>query len=215
MAFISAFALLFALVACDKQNEEPIEPIIETLATPEITADGTIVSWKAIENAGYYIVYVNGEKQSSQTKTSFELEASDYGDYKIRVEALKDINDGTLAGTAIASELSNTVTISIYDSYLPEFNIVNDEKAKTLSWDKVDKANTYTIYVNGEEKTIITEAKKNYSYRYADIEKLGSYNFKIVARSNKASYGPSTTEVLVKIEAQPLDTPVTHLNTNV
>lgn len=86
------------------------EVAAKTVATPELTADGNVVSWVAVENAASYQVYVDGVAVGEpQTATSYDLSAMTPGSYKVSVKAIAV--DGYLD-----SNVSDEVSIEIFEA---------------------------------------------------------------------------------------------------
>ena len=199
---------IFFLVGCDK-NDKQVETK-KALKTPEIAAINTLVSWQGIENAVGYVVVINDGAQAQQSETYFELNTLPYGYYDVKVKAVAKRDS-----QYVSSELSNVVKVANFSEFLPEFDVINDEEARTLTWIRVKDANKYNVYANDELKATYTDVKETYTYSYADYEKLGDYTFKVVAESNKESCCSSTTSLKVDVKAKPLATPNISLNTNV
>jgi len=115
---------------------------------PVIRIFGTTISWPAVADAVGYRVYMNDQPiEEIVTGTTFVIDESDDG-ATFRVRA---IGDGDIM---LDSPLSNAVT---FDSQAvqppqleaPVISITHTNIGMTLSWEPIDNANGYRIYVNG------------------------------------------------------------------
>lgn len=120
--------------------------ITEKLATPVVTISGSIIGWELIPNAsGYSISYagtVSGIQSVSAGTSSYDLEGllSTPGTYTIFVTAKG-------SGDYADSDQSNTVTYTNQEQLATPQNVSVD--GTTVSWDPVENAETYDIYVDG------------------------------------------------------------------
>ena len=172
----------------------------EKLDAPIISATDTLIKWEKVDNADSYIINVDGIDKETITKTEYDFISSVCGSFKIKIKAISSEKN-------LESLYSNEITIGIYDEYLPDFSLIDDDSLKTISWSKVKKADLYRIYIDDVEKTTTTDL----SYDYSSIEKVGKHTIKVVAESNNISYGPSEAEIEITIALEKLATPVTKL----
>ena len=136
-------------------------------------SDNLQISWEAPEKATplAYNLYVNNELAlENTTELSYTIENAD-GFYGIEVVALYE-NDITSIGVAENIIVGCNAPINI-NYILETFTQDFDYKHKvTLTWDEVDEADFYTVYVNGEklsdvnETTFITGFDNNGTYVY-------------------------------------------------
>lgn len=209
MSFITVFIMIFALSACNNKNkgdEQKPTPAVEviTLEAPKLTVNDTIVTWDANPNAEGYIVNVDGKDKDKQTKNTFELAVSENGEYSIKVKSIAKDKENYKD-----SEYSKEVIIGIYDDYLAELNLTDNEDLKTVSWKAISKADKYLVYVDDVLKDTITEL----SYDYSSIEKVGKHIIKVVAKSNSKDHGPSSKEIEINVGLEQLESPKVSLNT--
>lgn len=127
-------------------SNEVTYQITEKLATPVVTISGSIISWELVPNAsGYLISYAgaaSGVQSVSAGTSSYDLEGllSTSGTYTVTVTA-----KGT--GDYVNSDPSNTVTYTNQEQLATPQNVAAD--GTTVSWDPVEHAETYDIYVDG------------------------------------------------------------------
>ena len=209
MSFITVFIMIFALSACNNKNkgdEQKPTPAVEviTLEAPKLTVNDTTVTWDANPNAEGYIVNVDGKDKDKQTKNTFELAVSENGEYLIKVKSIAKDKEKYKD-----SEYSEEVMIGIYDDYLAELNLTDNEDLKTVSWKAISKADKYLVYVDDVLKDTITEL----SYDYSSIEKVCKHIIKVVAKSNSKDHGPSSKEIEINVGLEQLESPKVSLNT--
>ena len=136
-------------------------------------SDNLVISWEAPENTKPigYNVFVNNELVSENTTDlSYTVENAD-GFYSVEVVALYE-NDITSVGVVDVIIVGCHAPINIsYD--LETFAEGFEFKHKvTLTWNDVDEADFYTVYVNGEkagdteETTFVTGFDVNGTYNY-------------------------------------------------
>lgn len=84
LTIIFAIGCLFALAGCAAPLSRP----------QDLTVDGDtlVLSWRAVPNARYYTVSVNGEQKDSRA-TKYSLSSLEAGEYSIRVKACSNGND--------------------------------------------------------------------------------------------------------------------------
>lgn len=174
------------------------------LSAPTITISGNYVAWTEVENATGYEVFVNGESKGTQTKCSYAITSTDAGEYKITVKALCN-------GFYDASELSNEVVYTLKGNAGTEL-VTLDSPVITLtdgvlSWEAVEGASTYMIYVDGTKK--YETAATN--FRIPETFGVGEYGFTVVA-SNPTSEihlnSKASNSVTHKVEALDLTKPL-------
>ncbi|MDL2292065.1 family 10 glycosylhydrolase [Acholeplasma sp. OttesenSCG-928-E16] len=125
------------------------------LSNPTINIKDNVITWDEIENADGYIVTLNGTKNAKQTGTSFTMPSPTNGvEYTISVEAVS--NDVSLF------ENSSTEETFTYGKKLNTPSNISFSNG-TISWDSVNNADGYTLYIGGETETKLDsfEATKN------------------------------------------------------
>lgn len=96
LALLLSAAMLVpvGLAACDKEddggNKDDGEDV-KTLAAPQVTLDGNVLSWAAVENAESYIVYLKSgqttQTVSEQTGLTYTIPQTEAGNYEYSVVA--------------------------------------------------------------------------------------------------------------------------------
>ncbi len=137
------------------------------LDTTTITYDKTqlLVSWTAVENAEYYTVQVDG---STLVENTTELQCSiasvNAGSHSITVKAVKD------------GWLTSSISINITKDNLStpkEFSVqysLSDE-GYVFSWNNVNYAEVYRIYVDGEHYATIDKMTSSSSIKTTYVYK--------------------------------------------
>ena len=179
--------------------------VLRTLDAPQnLRVTGTTLEWNAVDGANQYAIYVDGTRRQTVSVLMFDLSTilTEIGDFRIQVRALG--ND------VIASELSGDVTFRVHGPLdAPVLNINNN----VLSWNAVDAAERYEIWVDGvlhaNNITVLT-----YTLDMAVFGVEREYRITIRAVADGRPNSPFSNEVTFKgdgsIEAQQL-TPPTNL----
>ncbi len=154
---------------------------LEYILPPEITAkssvdDSTVtVSWKRVEGAEKYNIYIAGEKTAtvdgSQTSyKSGKLEAGPNEYYYFSVGAVRGKTEF----------VSDTKMVNVPAK--PKVKAVNDEKSILVSWNDVTNHGEYIVYrktsANGEWK-VIGQTGNEY-YRDTNVENGKTYYYKLL-----------------------------------
>lgn len=147
-----------------------VEAIPDSLDAPVIALGDDSISWGAVKNATAYEVYVDGELADTVTATEYALDLAS-GSYQITVKAIFVKGDNK-----VSSEASNTVSY-IYNSQLvaPLLSI----EGNVVTWQAVEKADKYVVYVNDVEKQTITET----TYTVTETE-IGVYKIAVIAKDS-------------------------------
>lgn len=160
--------------------EEP-DPEPVQLEAPQISLDGNILSWSAVENATEYTIYQNGNAVESITGTSYVIPVTAPGSYAYAVIATSTDADYT------ASEQSNEVTYTVEKPEPVKLSAPHIAlNGATLSWSAVENAAGYTIYQGGSAVAGVTGT----SYTI-DITEPGVYTFTVIATSDNENYTQS------------------------
>ena len=129
--------LALAFVACK-----------ETVAAPtNLDMSGNVLSWQAVDGAESYEVDVENLGTFTTKNTTFFVEVSATGSYKIRVRAVKG---------DIYSEYSEVYTY-VVEKILATPEVSYDELSKVVSWNAVEGAAKYTVRVRYTDKDISSE----------------------------------------------------------
>ena len=98
----------------------------QKLGAPEVTADGTTLSWNAVEGATGYVVTVNGKSGETIADTTWTLAETEEGDYVVTVRA---IGNGS---SLLDSDESEAVTLTVKGS--------GESVAESTSSDKTESS---------------------------------------------------------------------------
>lgn len=147
-----------------------VEATPDALDAPVVALGEDSISWGAVKDATAYEVYVDGTLVDTVTTTEYALDLAS-GSYEITVKAIFVKGD-----KKVTSEASNTVNY-IYNSQLGAPLLAIDNNVVT--WQSVEKADKYVVYVNDEEKQTITET----SYTVAETD-IGVYKIAVVAKDS-------------------------------
>ena len=116
---ISALLILFISIMC-------LSGCFFTLATPEITRNGSIISWDRVDNAGSYEILLSNEEESlTLTTTANQFDLAAYltaGEWTVSVKAVSNSfirNDSAHSRTitfSVSSELETPENIEIIEN---------------------------------------------------------------------------------------------------
>lgn len=156
---------------------------VSRLQAPEITATKGKINWNAVANATGYKVYANGELATGELLDngdgtfSFEYELVDAGEYKFKVIAIGDKEEGQ--NTYIQSIASNEITITKLG--VDTLSIQNNN----LSWNSNHTENVTYIVVAMRKSDDEFGLQANCNDRHYALTKFGlaagEYNFKVAA----------------------------------
>lgn len=147
-----------------------VEATPDALDAPVVALGEDSISWGAVKDATAYEVYVDGSLVDTVTTTEYALDLAS-GSYEITVKAIFVKGD-----KKVTSEASNTVNY-IYNSQLGAPLLAIDNNVVT--WQSVEKADKYVVYVNDEEKQTIAET----TYTVAETD-IGVYKIAVVAKDS-------------------------------
>ena len=147
-----------------------VEATPDALDAPVVALGEDSISWGAVKDATAYEVYVDGTLVDTVTTTEYALDLAS-GSYEITVKAIFVKGD-----KKVTSEASNTVNY-IYNSQLGAPLLAIDNNVVT--WQSVEKADKYVVYVNDEEKQTITET----TYTVAETD-IGVYKIAVIAKDS-------------------------------
>lgn len=147
-----------------------VEATPDALDAPVVALGEDSISWGAVKAATAYEVYVDGTLVDTVTTTEYALDLAS-GSYEITVKAIFVKGD-----KKVTSEASNTVNY-IYNSQLGAPLLAIDNNVVT--WQSVEKADKYVVYVNDEEKQTIAET----TYTVAETD-IGVYKIAVIAKDS-------------------------------
>ena len=117
--FLLLFGLLavFAFVGCNGSDGSDISvDLDEYIASPtNLSINGTVLSWDAVDNADGYIVYANGEEEDKVSTTSFDFGsiAENGMIFQVRTRAPRGMQDSPLSAKVayVANVAAEVATI--------------------------------------------------------------------------------------------------------
>lgn len=186
-----------------KTSKELTYTVKGTLSAPVITLSGNKVSWNAVPNATGYEVYVDGTLKATVTATNYSMPLNmEVGDYAVTVKA----KGGDLYKDSAAS---NSVTFNVKPAEpvtqpLGKATIAID--GRTVTWNAVDNATAYDVYVNGVKNATVTATQYVFAGRTA-----GNYEITVKATapgSSAYTEGEASNAVQYTVAALDLTKPV-------
>jgi len=166
------------------------------LAAPSISLSGTRLTWQANNNATQLFLYVNGLRVGGcccwLRLPSFDLRFLDLSSGSHQIRARFADSDGNFA----ISELSEAVTfVSTGEAPLQFSTPGVSIKGNTLTWNTIEGASTYSIFVNGVQSGWHgTSGGKTTSYNLSQLNlPNGTYQIRVRAEER---YGFATNSEL-------------------
>ena len=188
-----------------EKSEENIK-----LDAPVIVLYNDVIVWNNINNAAAYKIYIDDEEVSTETAATYQIKLDKSGTYKIKVKAVSNDN------IHVDSDYSNVIEFN-YDIYTaPELDApviqINDN---VVSWDDVDFASSYKVYINDEAPITI-----NATSYMIERKESGTYIIKVKAVPDTNNYSESdySNAIIYKIASETtkkLDTPVLIITGNI
>jgi hypothetical protein len=131
--------------------------------------DDKILTWGEVENAESYIIDIDGMEKTSENANYSLDELVDIKIYEIKIKA---IGDGEIYFDSDWSEVVK-YTVSTNLTAPNGLQIID----KTLTWDAVPNAASYTVWINEAEKGTVDGTE----YFLEGLEEMTAYEFKIKA----------------------------------
>lgn len=164
----------------NSQYSEPITWQVYTfLDAPIISynADEELLSWQAVENAQYYLVYYNGLTDPIQTENTYlNLQAIVGGEREFYVQALSG-EEGEASYKD--SPFSNKLNITVVHKFLDFTSVSFDEETKEITITGSEDLDSFYIYLSDTPYECIDFEKTYFDgvYTYkVNINILSSYN---------------------------------------
>ncbi len=211
------------IVTNDPVYTEPSDSVTATVGIPllaptditaEVTDETVELSWKKVTGADGYYVYVIGDGKTEQydvTSTKFSHKAKYGVKYTYYVIPYKNVvtSDGIQKWTGPSSDTITVVAGIVLDAPTNLQGEMEDGEIK-LTWDKVNGAEGYVVYVMVDgETTTYTVTKNSFVHSGVISGKVYSYFVKAfkTVNGNKIYSQPSSTITLTAGEyiASPKD----------
>ena len=162
------------------------------LGVPQnVAQDGNRIVWDEVPFAQGYIVSINGI-QYPVSETYYDYTATEQTGVKVLAK-------GNLEGTLLSSEYSEALVLK-YALATPEVTV----SGTAVSWNAVENASLYEVYVNGEK--VSETASTQYDFRYLYVGGI-SVSVKAVTESNDYLDSTRSEEVSVYLEKETLSAP--------
>ncbi len=169
-------------VSGDDQHEDSAQSnsvtytlVATKLAAPQISIFGRIISWPEVANATGYEVFVNGVSIGTQAGLSYELTQTDIGIYEVEVKS------NSTSELYSESDKSNKVSFDV--SATPLSAPVATIEGNVVSWQAVDNATEYDVYVNGTK----VSSQKTLSYTVKAYQ-VATFSVTVVATTTNSNY---------------------------
>ena len=161
-------------------------PEVKQLSTPTLTANGTELSWTAVDNASGYVFKINGQESTlPSTQTTYSLATAGAGTYTCTVKA---IGGGNWTDSAFSLTVSVTIdgetpvinsTSNVYPVFAKNDTIELCEDVLSLEiQDDSDYTLSYKVKYNGETPvTLNGNSFVTAEYGFYDIEVTATDEF--------------------------------------
>lgn len=158
-----------------------------------------LLEWDVVPNATSYELSFKRDSQTTSTEVDtndnfYYFNNYDAGSYSVKVTAKRD---------GWASSSSSTISFSKYYLKTPVGLMAtfeeDNERYKISWWDNVAHADSYKIYVNGEEKETVT-SRSYYIARQSDLFTAEQIEISVAAFDSNADYLISPVSEPITIE---------------
>lgn len=166
---------------------------LPVLTAPTISMSGDTVSWSAVTNAKYYVVYANGDPIGSAVKKSFDAKVAmtdlnkPDGVYSLTVRAFGDgISYGSSgASNSVSYDFINTITDLMGTTWMVSTtynsSYINPYKAYSLEGSiKVGTSTPHTV------RSVAIVSPTNMSYRETGVS--GDYKPSVYAKGSEYNF---------------------------
>ena len=145
------------------------------LDAPFLVKDSNLVKWTVVTNATSYEVYVNDKLVKVVVENQYSFAETAVGTYKIKVKATSTDQKylPSIFSNEVEFSIEGQITLKQLDA--PVVKITDT----TITWEKVEHADRYFIYVNGE----LVDTLEETTYTYNDAI-YGDYVFTVKAVSD-------------------------------
>lgn len=151
----------------------------QKLDAPIIFEENYVVRWNKITNATSYIINVNDE-EIEVDKLFFDLKTLNHTRYDVKVKAINKEEK-------LESEYSNSIVLVYFEDDTEKLKTpVLTIKDKKLSWEQIENAEAYDIYINN----IRYDTTKEINYELK-LKKEGTYTIFVKATSSNKKYTES------------------------
>ena len=122
--------------------------IVVKLATPQnVTANGTTVSWDAVENATSYDVYADDTVLLGSVASQSSVDLTALSGWATLAPGKHTLQIVARAGNYIDSDKSAPIEFIRVAKFATPQNVTAN--GTTVSWDEVENATSYEIFANG------------------------------------------------------------------
>jgi hypothetical protein len=186
----------------DSALSEPVIYMIIKLDTPEVTINGTHVSWDVVPNTLHYRVYINDEALPDPVMMlSINLAnlSLGTGTFRVRVRA---IGNNT---TFLHSDHSDEVVCTIVRLNAP--TNISISGTAILSWNVVPNATGYQVLIGGAVRTSVLSATTFNLALIVPRLGLGTHDIQVQALGNNTTHLHSSPSDVIPYLVAHIDTP--------
>lgn len=180
LSFAILFLAAFGLSGC-----------LFAVAVPEVTQNGSVLSWESSDNiSGYEVALTNETEQQSYftSENSFDIIGFVYeGEWKVKVKA---VAQGFFYRD---SDYSKELSVSVQNTLQVPTNLVvtrENSSRVSVTWNAVTGATGYSVKVegqNGGEQPVVVQTTENSAT--LNVSQIGQGDvYKISVRANASSY---------------------------
>ena len=174
-----AVMLLLVVVALFACNDPEDPDVVTSLEAPQdIAANGSTISWKAVDGASSYEIIVDDGDAQTTENVFYQLDISTIGKYLIKVRAV-GVNE---QGTTIYSEYASFIFAKSNKLSKPIVTVNNGEKK--AEWSAVTNASSYLVSVtNSSGEILFNEYQSALTFSFDDekYESVGKYTIRVKA----------------------------------
>lgn len=172
----------FVLFGCGNNKNSDLS---EKDSPLKLSINGETLSWNKIDNASGYFIYSSSTQLAYTVETSYNLNLKE-GTYDLYVDAKVD---GVFVGK------SNKVTYKTDgSSYVDPAKLLASPtikiKGNKVSWNEINNASSYDIYVNGAFNTNVTGSSYEFSFEE------GTFDIYVIARAKEGYFDSKKSNVV-------------------
>ncbi|MBE5735181.1 MAG: hypothetical protein E7361_01895 [Clostridiales bacterium] len=170
------------------------------LASPSITLHYDVISWQEVVGAEEYHIYCNDTYITKTSNTSYDLAhtISDIGTYSIYIKAIND-------GYEYKDNTTSNIVTYVHSTKLssPVVSKV-DYNLHTITWDSINNASSYKIYVDDSYITSTTNNSIDLSSIISDYE-LHTINIRAISNNSIYSDSSLSEDILYEISGENIE----------
>ena len=195
------------VVVDDKFEDEWINPTMETIDAPVVTATAeantVTLTWEAVEGAAKYFtrLVTEGNTAFEETTELTKLYADLAWETEYTFEVYAVSEKGLVSETTAVKATTEKAPVALAT---PNVTAAVDVNVVTLTWDAVEGAAYYTVQVDDDVEEKVEATKYVFEGDY-EVEYV--FTVKAIAADYKVNYDSEAAKVTVTTEAKPVVTP--------